>query len=116
LPVLDLERARGFYVEKLGLRQAETLVTGGLVLEAGGGSRLELDKRDKPSKAEHTLATFEVDDIEKEVTDLEKRGVRFEDYALPGLRTVNHIASVDNMKCAWFKDPDGNILCIHEKH
>jgi catechol 2,3-dioxygenase-like lactoylglutathione lyase family enzyme len=116
LPVVDLDRAKKFYVDKLGLRAAENLPTGGLVLEAGAGSRVELSQRDKPTKADHTALTFEVDDVEEEVNDLEKRGVRFEDYDFPNLKTQKHIASVAGMKCAWFKDPEGNILCIHQKH
>jgi hypothetical protein len=55
-----------------------------------------------------------VDDITAEVRDLESRGVAFEDYDLPGLHTVEHICVLGAEKAAWFKDPDGNILCIHE--
>ena len=78
-------------------------------------SSIEIDLRDRPSKAEHTAISFEVDDLEREVTDLERHGVRFEDYDLPGLKTDHHIAQIDGMLAAWFKDPDGNILCVHQQ-
>lgn len=116
LPVLDLDRARRFYEEKLGLRPAvDNFSETGIVYEAGGGTKLELDRRDCPTKAEHTAVTFEVDDIEREVGDLETRGVHFEDYDVPGLQTAHHIARMDGVMAAWFKDPDGNILCLHQR-
>ena len=49
-----------------------------------------------------------------EISDLEARGVAFEDYDLPNLTTVNHVAVVGNERAAWFCDPEGNILCLHE--
>jgi catechol 2,3-dioxygenase-like lactoylglutathione lyase family enzyme len=119
LPVVDLDRARQFYEKKLGLRpaaeNASMVADTGVIYEAGGGTKLELDKRDVPTKAEHTAVTFEVEDIEREVGDLEGRGVRFEDYDLPGLQTAHHIARMDGMMAAWFKDPDGNIICLHQR-
>ncbi len=115
LPVVDLERARRFYTDTLGLRPAGTVPGGGLELSAGGGSRIELSPRATPTKAEHTVLTFEVPDVEEEVRTLERRGVRFDDYDLPGLKTKEHIATLDGKKSAWFHDPDGNILCLHER-
>jgi catechol 2,3-dioxygenase-like lactoylglutathione lyase family enzyme len=116
LPVVDLERARAFYEVKLGLVPAtDSFSDAGIIYEAGGGTKLEIDKRDRPTKAEHTVVTFEVEDIEREVGELERRGVRFEDYDLPGLETAHHIARMDGVMAAWFKDPDGNILCLHQR-
>jgi catechol 2,3-dioxygenase-like lactoylglutathione lyase family enzyme len=116
LPVMDLERARRFYAERLGLRpSAERSPHDAIVFEAGHGTKLELLKRDQPTKAEHTALTFEVDDIDREVVELEGRGVRFEDYDLPGLKTERHIARMDGERAAWFKDTEGNMLCIHQR-
>jgi catechol 2,3-dioxygenase-like lactoylglutathione lyase family enzyme len=116
LPVVDLERARQFYETKLGLRPTPDVFSEtGVVYEAGGGTKLEIDRRDRPTKAEHTAVTFEVEDIEREVGDLESRGVQFEDYDVPGLQTAHHIARMDGVMAAWFKDPDGNILCLHQR-
>lgn len=116
LPVLDIDRARCFYVETLGLRPTgESSGPEEVTLEGARGSRITLDLRDKPTKAEHTAVTFDVDDVKREVRELEERGVRFEDYDLPGLHTEAHIARVGGLEAAWFKDPDGNILSIHHR-
>lgn len=116
LPVTNLERAKKFYTDNLGLRPSnEKPPEKAILFEAGGGAKLELLERDKPARSEHTALSFEVDDVEREVTDLERRGVRFEDYDMPGLKTERHIARMDGEKAAWFKDPDGNILCIHQR-
>jgi hypothetical protein len=55
-----------------------------------------------------------VKNIESEIQDLEKKGVKFEDYNLPDLKTEKHIAKRENEKAAWFKDSEGNIICLHE--
>jgi len=116
LPVVDLARARAFYEERLGLRpEPESVTETGVVYEAGHGTKLEIDLRDEASKAEHTALSFEVEDLEREVVDLEGRGVQFEDYDMPGLVTDHHIAKINGVLAAWFKDPDGNILCIHQQ-
>jgi len=116
LPVVDLARARAFYEERLGLEpEPDSITDTGVVYQAGHGTKLEIDKRDKPTKAEHTALSFEVDDLEREVADLERHGVRFEDYDLPGLKTDHHIAQINGVLAAWFKDPDGNILCVHQQ-
>ncbi len=64
--------------------------------------------------SQYTVMSFEVPDIESEVADLESRGVTFEDYDTSELRTVNHICSLGSEKAAWFKDTEGNYLCIHQ--
>lgn len=116
LPVVNLVRARAFYEERLGLEpEPDSITATGVVYQAGHGTKLEIDLRERPTKAEHTALSFEVDDLEREVLDLERHGVRFEDYDLPGLKTDHHIAQVDGVLAAWFKDPDGNILCLHQQ-
>jgi catechol 2,3-dioxygenase-like lactoylglutathione lyase family enzyme len=113
LPVVDAERARRFYVDTLGLREERRLPDGSVVLRAGG-SALELSKRSTALPSPYTVASFEVKDLAREVRELEQRGVRFEDYDLPDLKTVGHVCVLGSEKAAWFKDPDGNILCMHE--
>jgi catechol 2,3-dioxygenase-like lactoylglutathione lyase family enzyme len=115
LPVIDLDRARRFYGDTLGLAPAETSTVGGAVFRSGDGTDLELLPRPARTKAEHTALTFEVDDVVLEVGELETRGVKFEDYDLPGLKTEGHIAVLEGELAAWFKDPDGNILCLHQR-
>jgi len=114
LPAVNLERARRFYRETLGLREGRSTPEGGVVFAAGDGTDLEVLRRDNPTKAEHTALTFEVKNLDREIQDLEGRGVVFEDYDLPGLKTERHIATLGGERAAWFKDPEGNILCLHQ--
>ena len=62
--------------------------------------------------AQHTLGAFMVQDIDATVAELRGKGVTFEDYDLPGLKTVNGIAELGGIRGAWFKDPEGNILSV----
>ena len=115
LPAVDLERAKKFYAEKLGLEPIDTPVPGGVVFESGDGTQLYLYERDSATKADHTVAGWKVDNIEEVVRALRKRGVVFEQYDLPGLKTDEHgIATMGSNKSAWFKDSEGNILAISE--
>jgi catechol 2,3-dioxygenase-like lactoylglutathione lyase family enzyme len=116
LPTHDLDSARRFYGETLGLKEVgEDPIENGVIFEAGGGSRLEVQQRDAFEPAAHTTLTFEVEDLESEVDDLESRGVHFEDYDGEDLKTdAHHIAHMNGAKAAWFKDPDGNVLCVHQ--
>jgi catechol 2,3-dioxygenase-like lactoylglutathione lyase family enzyme len=113
LPVVNVDRARRFYEEKLGMRPGERTGEGG-VLYRSGDSSFELSPRKEPTKNPYTAMSFEVSDVEREVRDLEGRGVKFEDYDLPDLKTVGHVCVLGSEKAAWFRDPEGNILCIHE--
>ena len=65
-------------------------------------------------KAEHTAISFRVPDIVASIAELQKAGVLFEDYDLPGFKTVDHVCVLGSEKAAWFKDTEGNYLCIHE--
>ena len=114
LPAEDLKRARSYYEEKLGL-ETETRddMPEGLFVHAGKGSLIFLYERARTT-ADNTALTFEVDDLEGTVSELRSRGVEFEEYDFPGLKTVDAIARRDADKAAWFKDSEGNILCAHE--
>jgi catechol 2,3-dioxygenase-like lactoylglutathione lyase family enzyme len=115
LPVTDVDRARTFYTETLGLDYTGTNDEGSALYALDGGSTLVLLPRPESNPSESTAMSFEVDDIKAEVIDLENRGVVFEDYDLPELTTVDHVAEMGSEKAAWFKDPDGNVLCLHEQ-
>ena len=114
LIVQDAERSATFYSEQLGLPHQGRTPDGQEIFTAGGGSSVLLmsDPDAKPSG--RTELSFEVTDIDSEIHDLEGRGVTFEDYDLPGLKTVDHVAEMGSEKAAWFKDPDGNVLCLHQ--
>jgi predicted enzyme related to lactoylglutathione lyase len=117
IPVVDLNRAKRFYETALGLKPAPTHndnTSNIATFECGNGTRIELYQR-TPSKADHTVATFEVSGIEEEVNMLRGKGVNFEEYDMPGIKTQNGIATQGSDKAAWFKDTEGNILCIHQR-
>jgi catechol 2,3-dioxygenase-like lactoylglutathione lyase family enzyme len=114
LPVMDMTRARDFYENKLGLTPVGMKPDGQFVYACAGGSSIALFSKEGGTKAEHTALSFEVQDIASVLAALEKAGVVFEDYDLPGLKTVNHVCVLGAEKAAWFKDTEGNYLCIHE--
>ncbi len=114
LPTKDLNRARQFYEGVLGLTPS-LIAEQGIVYTVGGGTALEVYPSGAGGKAEHTLMTWLVDDIYAAVNDLRRRGVTFEEYDFPGLKTVNGIAEVGTEYAAWFKDPDGNILAVSQR-
>jgi catechol 2,3-dioxygenase-like lactoylglutathione lyase family enzyme len=107
--VSDLDRAKRFYLEQVGLRLLEETPSG-IRFGAGKGSQLTV-RRGRPNVG-NTVAHFEVDDLEAVVRDLTSRGVTFEEYETP--KTVNFIAQVGPARGAWFKDPDGNVLGVRE--
>jgi catechol 2,3-dioxygenase-like lactoylglutathione lyase family enzyme len=113
LPVADTDRAKGFY-DKLDLPYLGKNEEGSLMYQLSGGAMLMLLPREAGTQNPSTALTWEVSDVRAEIADLEGRGVVFEDYDLPGLKTVDHIAEAAGTKAAWFLDPDGNVLCLHE--
>lgn len=113
LPVMDMDRARAFYEGCLGLERGEMRPDGKFVYKVGG-SAIALFPKTGGTKAEHTAISFQVPDIAQSVEALEARGVVFEDYDLPDFKTVHHVCVLGSEKAAWFKDPEGNYLCIHE--
>jgi predicted enzyme related to lactoylglutathione lyase len=113
LPVKDMDRARQFYERCLGLEPGG-LKSDGKFVYAVGGSTLALFPKPEGTKADHTAISFRVADIAASIEELKRAGVVFENYDFPGLRTVNHVCVLGSEKAAWFKDTEGNYLCIHE--
>jgi len=112
LPAVDIDRARHFYGETLGLKPLDIPIPDGALFEAGNGSQIYLYQRG-PSKADHTAATFTVENIEQVIDDLTSHGVIFEQYDMGELKTdARGIATYGTNKTAWFKDSEGNILGI----
>lgn len=112
-PVKDLKRARTFYTEVLQLRPRES-PEGAIAFECGAGSELVVYQSQFAGTNQASQAFWEVPDVEAEVRELRGRGVTFEEYDLPEIKTVNGIASSEDGKVAWFKDPDGNIFALVE--
>jgi len=112
IPVVDLERAKVFYGQTLGLRFLFELGPS-VRFEAGDRSEVSIFRRG-PTRADHTVAHFEVSDLTSMVRDLEAAGVEFIDYADGPLRTTGHIAQIGPAQGAWFHDTEGNILGLRQ--
>ncbi|HEU0054776.1 MAG TPA: VOC family protein [Longimicrobium sp.] len=118
LPARELERARAFYAEKLGLRPTEER-PGGLLYRCGN-SAFALYQTANAASGTHTQMGWEVDDIDAAVAELRARGVVFEEYDQPGIRTVDGIAEIEGNypskgrgeRAAWFRDSEGNLIGI----
>jgi len=114
IPTTDLARAREFYEGTLGLKEASGISPAPEVVYRGGnGTTVQIYERPTAGDAEHTLATWEVPDVPAMVEELRGKGVSFEEYDFPEFKTENGIATLGDFQSAWFRDPDGNILCVH---
>jgi catechol 2,3-dioxygenase-like lactoylglutathione lyase family enzyme len=116
LPVRDLEAAKLFYEERLGLTlQHGSVAEGFLEFEAGAVTCLLLFESAAAETTGNTVATFEVKDLRDEMTALRSRGVRFEEYDLPHCKTVDGVANMDGHVMAWVEDPHGHVLALHQQ-
>jgi len=116
VPTTDIARAKAFYGETLGLTDANASTPGPQVIyRCGGGTLLEVYERPTAGEAQHTLASWGVGDLRAAVDQLRNRGVRFEEYDLPEVKTEDGISTTGDLQEAWFRDPDGNILRIHSQ-
>jgi len=111
IPVVDVARARQFYEQKVGLVPKRE-VAGGVVYEFADHTACFLYPTPNAGTSKASQAFWQVDDVEREVAELRARGVTFEEYDMPGMKTVNGIAHAGGAKSAWFKDTEGNIMAI----
>jgi predicted enzyme related to lactoylglutathione lyase len=111
LPVKDLARARAFYEQKLGFKPQREL-DGGVVYEFAAGTACFMYPTPNAGTSQASQAFWQVEDVEREVAELRAKGVVFEEYDMPGLKTKDGIANAGSSKAAWFKDPEGNILAL----
>lgn len=115
LPAADLKRAQSFYHDVLGLDPAETHEdTRTLVYRLGAGGAFEIYETSNAGTAQNTQMGWITDDLDAEMGRLRERGVVFEDYDVPGMKTVNGVATAPDMKSAWFRDTEGNFICISQ--
>jgi len=114
VPAADLQRARRFYEETLGLTPVSEN-PGGLVYTTAGGTTFFLYETAFAGQAGHTIAQWHVGDVAAEVAELQAKGLQFEHYDLPGTTWEGDVATLEGMgRAAWFKDSEGNIMCIDE--
>lgn len=119
LPCTDLDGARKFYSQTLGLKEVELPTTEeagqAALYECGSGTNLLVYVRPTPTKADHTAAGWMVEDLDSVADELISRGVKFEVYDMPGVEFDKRgVATMGNLKSAWFTDPEGNILAINQ--
>lgn len=116
LPAQDLDRARRFYADKLGLQPSEVR-PGGLLYRCSGGE-FALFESTGSSPGTFTQLAFQVDDLDATVAELKSRGLEFEQFDMPELRTVNGIVEVPGNypskgtgeRAVWFRDSEGNLI------
>jgi catechol 2,3-dioxygenase-like lactoylglutathione lyase family enzyme len=113
LPVADLNRARAFYRDKLGLEA--TLEKPGMLSYSGpSGYIFQLYETSTVGSAQNTQMGWSTSDLDADVAEMRDRGVVFEEYDMPGLKTENGIAFVGTERAAWFKDSEGNTIVISQ--
>lgn len=112
IAVADLDRARAFYGGTLGLKEAEGGMEDMVATFRSGGSDLLVYKSEYAGANQATAVTWTVDDVSEEVEALKAKGVRFESYDMPDARKEGDVYVFGDIRNAWFKDPDGNILSL----
>lgn len=113
IPVADVERAREFYEQKVGLVPQQEF-GGGVIYECGKGTVIFMYPSAGAGTSQASCAFWQVDDVVAEVAELRARGVVFEEYDMPGLKTEDGIATGGGAKTAWFKDSEGNIMAVSQ--
>ena len=114
IAVKDLDRAKQFYTDTLGLKPTGEENSEVFMLKSGD-TTLSLYRSEFAGSNKATALTFDVNDINSEVSELKGQGITFEHYDLEGLKQEGDIYTAEGMKTAWFKDPDGNILSMIEE-
>ena len=112
IAVKDLDRARTFYEDTLGLKQVDDFGEGFML--RSGDTKVSVYRSEFAGTNKATALTFDVDDVDSQVRELKDKGVSFEHYDLQGLERQGDVYVAQGMKTAWFKDPDGNILSLME--
>ncbi|MBT2535396.1 VOC family protein [Arthrobacter sp. ISL-69] len=115
LPAKDIKRAKDFYRDKLGLEPSESAEEDSLIYRGGHGTGFLVYQTENAGTAKNTQMGWATDNLEREVEELRGRGVVFEEYDMPGLKTENGIATNEWGKAAWFLDSEGNILNISQR-
>ncbi len=114
IPAADLQRAREFYATRLGM-QPVVEIDEMMVYKTRGGTTFSIYATQYAGMAGHTIAQWHVADLASEVRDLQAKGIVFEHYDMPGVAWEHGIATISGMgRAAWFKDSEGNILCLDD--
>ncbi len=111
IPARNVTRARKFYEDKLGFTPGDE-IAGGVLYKFADHTACFLYPTENAGTSKASQAFWQVQDIEREVAELKERGIVFEEYDGPDMKSVNGIATAGGAKAAWFKDSEGNILAI----
>lgn len=115
IAVKDLATARDFYEGTLGLTVRQEMPEAQLVVYKSGNGAVQVYQTESAGTNKATYATWEVSDIQATAVALREKGVEFEHYPdMPGATLEGDVHSWSGEKAAWFKDPEGNMLCLHE--
>jgi catechol 2,3-dioxygenase-like lactoylglutathione lyase family enzyme len=112
LPAADLQRARAYYRDKLRLEPDET--HDGLMIYHVAGGVFEIYETANAGTAQNTQMGWVTDDLDGEMSVMRSHGVVFEEYDFPGMTTVNGVAEMDGLRSAWFRDSEGNYICVSQ--
>ena len=115
LPAKDINRAKEFYRDKLGIEPSDSMEEGSVMYRCGQGTGFLIYQTENAGTAKNTQMGWETDNLEREMEELRGRGVVFEEYDFPGLKTENGVATADWGKAAWFLDSEGNIINISQR-
>jgi predicted enzyme related to lactoylglutathione lyase len=113
VPASNVARARKFYEQLIGLKPKQEYA-GGVIYECGG-AEVFLYPTPNAGTSKASQAYWSVTDVAAEVAELKSRGVKFEEYNMPGMKMTNSIATAGGAKTAWFKDTEGNILAVSQR-
>ncbi len=113
IPASNIQRARRFYEQIVGLQPVAEYAGG--VIYICGGAEVFMYPTPNAGTSKASQAFWQVEDVDAEVTDLKARGVVFEEYSMPGLKTKNSIATGGGAMAAWFKDSEGNIMAVVQR-
>ena len=111
LAVKNLQTAKNFYEDTIGLKQIDS-EGDELIVFKSGNSKINVYRSQYAGTNKATAVTWTLEDVEGAVRLLKAKGVTFEHYDMPGMSRQGDLHMCGDMKVAWFKDPDGNILNI----
>jgi predicted enzyme related to lactoylglutathione lyase len=116
LPAADLARARTYYHDMLGMDPAEVHEDGQVLTYRVDGSMFDIYQTENAGTAKNTQLCFGTDDLDEEMRMMRERGVVFEEFEIPGvMKTENGIVTDDESRTAWFRDSEGNFICVAER-
>ncbi len=113
LPAKDMDRARAFYEDTLGLKRMGEQA-GGTAFECADGTGVLVFPSSGQASGNHTQLAFMCEDVMTEIDTLRSRGVTFEEFDMPDVEWDNGVATMDGFRGAWFRDPEGNLLSVGE--